>query len=98
MTLRRLPCIIRPAHIAAAVALAVVVTGVAWNTRVAAGSDAYGYVSQADLWLRGDLHIDQSFGATVPWPLARWTFTPLGYRPEPVGFRIVPVYPPVCRC
>lgn len=75
-------------------ALAVVVTGFAWNTRVAAGSDAYGYVSQADLWLRGDLHIDQSFGAAVPWPLARWTFTPLGYRPEPVGFRIVPVYAP----
>src|SRR4051812_27722411 len=63
-----------------------------WSTRVAAGADAYGYVSQADLWLRGDLHIDQRFGATVPWPLARWTFTPLGYRPEPDGYRIVPQY------
>lgn len=61
-------------------------------TRVAAGSDAYGYVSQVDLWLRGDLHIDQGFGASVPWPLARWTFTPLGYRPEPDGYRIVPQY------
>jgi hypothetical protein len=30
----------------------------------------------------------------VPWPLARWTFTPLGYRPEPDGFRIVPTYSP----
>jgi len=59
---------------------------------VAAGADAYGYVSQVDLWLRGDLHIDQSFGASVPWPLARWTFTPLGYRPEPDGYRIVPQY------
>src|SRR5262249_5897406 len=47
-----------------------------------------------DLWLRGDLHIDQSFGAAVPWPLARWTFLPLGYRPEPDGYRIVPQYPP----
>src|SRR4051794_4994064 len=65
-----------------------------WSTRVAAGSDAYGYVSQADLWLRGDLHIDQRFGASVPWPLARWTFTPLGYRPEPDGYRIVPQYSP----
>ena len=51
-------------------------------------------MSQADLWLRGDLHIDQSFGASVPWPLARWTFTPLGYRPEPDGYRIVPQYAP----
>jgi hypothetical protein len=78
--------------IAAALAAIVVSTGLIWNTRVAAGSDAYGYVSQVDLWLRGDLHLDQSFGAAVPWPLARWTFTPLGYRPEPDGYRIVPQY------
>ncbi len=80
--------------IAAALAAIVVSTGLQWNTRVAAGSDAYGYVSQADLWLLGDLHIDQPFGAAVPWPLARWTFTPLGYRPEPDGYRIVPQYSP----
>ena len=30
----------------------------------------------------------------APWPLARWTFTPLGYRPEPDGYRIVPSYAP----
>jgi hypothetical protein len=80
--------------IAAALAAIVTATGLIWSTRVAAGADAYGYVSQADLWLRGDLHIDQSFGASVPWPLARWTFTPLGYRPEPDGYRIVPQYSP----
>jgi hypothetical protein len=80
--------------IAAVLAAIVLLTGLIWSTRVAAGSDAYGYVSEADLWLRGDLHLDQSFGATVPWPLARWTFTPLGYRPEPDGYRIVPQYSP----
>jgi len=80
--------------IAAALAVIVIGAGLIWNTRVAAGADAYGYVSQADLWLRGDLHIDQSFGASVPWPMARWTFTPLGYRPEPDGHRIVPQYSP----
>ncbi len=80
--------------IAAVLAAIVVVVGLVWNTRVAAGADAYGYVSQADLWLGGGLHIDQSFGASVPWPFARWTFTPLGYRPEPDGFRIVPQYAP----
>ena len=77
----------------AILALSVTSIGVIWGTRIAAGSDAYGYVSQVDLWLRGDLHIDQSFGARVPWPLARWTFLPLGYRPEPDGYRIVPQYP-----
>jgi hypothetical protein len=80
--------------IAATLAAIVTTTGLIWSTRVAAGSDAYGYVSQADLWLRGSLHIDQRFGASVPWPLARWTFTPLGYRPEPDGYRIVPQYSP----
>jgi len=80
--------------IAAALAAIVTATGLIWSTRVAAGADAYGYVSQADLWLRGDLHIDQSFGASVPWPMARWTFAPLGYRPEPDGYRIVPQYSP----
>jgi hypothetical protein len=79
---------------AAVLALAVTTVSLIFSTRVAAGSDAYGYVSQVDLWLRGDLHIDQGFGARVPWPLARWTFLPLGYRPEPDGFRIVPQYPP----
>jgi hypothetical protein len=80
--------------VAALIALATVGVGLEWSTRVAAGSDAYGYVSQADLWLRGNLFIDQSFAATVPWPLARWTFTPLGYVPERDGYRIVPRYPP----
>lgn len=54
----------------------VLIAGLTWSTWVAAGSHAYGYVSQVDLWLRGDLHIDQSFGADVPWPNARW-WTPL---------------------
>ena len=53
----------------ARLALSVGVVGVVWGTRVAAGSDAYGYVSQVDLWLRGDLHLDQRFGAGVPWAL-----------------------------
>ncbi|HJZ70432.1 MAG TPA: hypothetical protein VKE51_01765 [Vicinamibacterales bacterium] len=78
---------------AAALALVVTLIGLVWNTRVAAGSDAYGYVSQVDLWLRGDLHIDQSFAAGVPWPGARLTFLPLGYRAAD-GSRIVPQYPP----
>jgi hypothetical protein len=84
----------RHAWIAAFLALGVVGVGVSWNTRAAAGADAYGYVSQADLWRHRTLFIDQSFVAAVPWPLARWTFTPLGYRPEPDGFRIVPTYAP----
>ena len=52
-----------------------------YGVRAAGGSDSYGYVSQARLWLAGDLHVHQDFAAAVPWPNADWTFTPLGYRP-----------------
>ena len=77
---------------AAALALLVTLIGLRWNTRVAAGADAYGYVSQVDLWLRGNLHLDQGFAASVPWPNPRWSFTPLGYVPAPASQEIVPQY------
>ena len=68
----------------------------AWSTRIAGGADAYGYVSQADLWLTGHLVIEQPWVAEVPWPNAEWSFSPLGYRPaEPPGqWAIVPTYSP----
>jgi hypothetical protein len=78
---------------AAVLTLLVILTGLRWNTRVAAAADAYGYVSQVDLWLRGNLHIDQSFAASVPWPNPRWSFAPLGYVPAPASQEIVPQYP-----
>jgi hypothetical protein len=83
-------------HAGFALILAVIVAGVAWtwNTRAASGSDAYGYVSQAELWLHGNLQIDQSFAAEAPWPLAGYTFSPLGYRPTGDGNHLVPNYPP----
>lgn len=64
-----------------------------YGVRAAGGSDSYGYVSQARLWLAGDLHVHQDFAAAVPWPNADWTFTPLGYRPAP-GHTLVPTYAP----
>ena len=49
----------------------------------AGGSDEYGYVSQAELWLNGDLRIDQRFARQAPWRDADWSFAPLGYRRHP---------------
>ncbi len=79
-----------------AMALAVVVIGVVYATRSAAGADSYGYVSQADLWLEGRLAVAQPFAGEVPWPRGRDTFMPLGYK---ATFRddvpsIVPIYSP----
>ena len=63
------------------------------------GADAYGYVSQADLWRQGTLKVPQPWVAEVPWPNAKWTFTPLGYRPVDANasdsqWSIVPTYSP----
>ena len=84
----------RPGWIAIAIAIAA--TTVAWvqATRVAGGADAYGYVSQAELWRNGTLTTPQPWADVVPWPNAVWTFSPLGYRPATEGAAIVPTYSP----
>lgn len=82
--------------VALAIAGATVVVGAVYATTVGNASDAYGYVSQADLWLRGDLHVPQPWAAEPPWPRAEWTFAPLAYRPveAPNPPTLVPVYSP----
>ena len=77
--------------------LATLASGVFWGTTAAAGADAHGYVSQADRWLAGRLTIDQSWASDAPWPMARWTLAPLGYRPSNVAgneWVVVPTYAP----
>jgi 4-amino-4-deoxy-L-arabinose transferase-like glycosyltransferase len=64
---------------------------------VAAAADAYGYVSQADLWANGTLIVRQPFAAEMTWPNAAESLAPLGYRPHtpaPHGTDIVPIYSP----
>lgn len=64
---------------------------------VAAGSDAYGYVSQSELWARGTLRVPQPIARELPAALTDDTLAPLGYRPaRRVGLigGIVPTYPP----
>ena len=86
----------RPGWIAAGVAAMSVFMAVVGSTRIAGGSDAYGYVSQAELWLDGNLKIRQPWVSQVPWPNNDWTFTPLGYRPaaSKTEWSIVPTYSP----
>ena len=61
-------------------ALTLAITAAAGGPRIAGGADAYGYVSQADLWLAGDLVIKQPWVAEVPWPSGNFTCTALIYR------------------
>ena len=56
------------------IALCPAVAGMARNSWTAGGADQYAYVSQADLWLQGDLTVPVPLAATAPWPEAMWTF------------------------
>lgn len=78
----------------AAATAATVWLGFAYGTSTAGGSDSYGYVSEAELWIRGDLVVEQPWVSDVPWPQGDWTFSPLGYRPSDVQpAALVPTYP-----
>ena len=79
---------------ATAAAAAVLITGLIYGTKAAGGSDVYGYVSQATLWLKGTLVLRQDFIAGLPWPNGAWTFSPLGYRPAEFDHTIMPTYAP----
>ena len=78
------------------VALAVAITafGATWTSCAGGGSDSYGYVSQADLWLSGQLKAPQPFALQVPWPRGPMTFVPIGYRLSDRGHSIAPAYAP----
>lgn len=83
-----------PPILAGIAAVAVLLTGALYGTKAAGGSDVYGYVSQALLWVKGTLVLRQDFIATIPWPNAAWSFSPLGYRPADFEHTIMPTYAP----
>src|SRR5687768_3190124 len=83
-----------PAILCAVLVAGVVVLGGLAGSNIAGGADSYGYISQADLWLKGNLVTSQPAAVHVPWPDGQWTFSPLGYRPSPSRDAIVPQYSP----
>jgi hypothetical protein len=80
--------------IVVALSLGTILVGIRQGSLVAEASDAWGYLSQADLWLAGDLVVEQPFTTGMPWPQADLAFSPLGYRPAVHPGAIVPTYPP----
>ena len=86
----------RMGWLAIALAAVVFVLGMTFGTMAVGGSDSYGYLSQTDLWLAGNLKVPQPWAVGAPWHNARATFAPLGYRPidNDPEFRIVPTYSP----
>lgn len=80
--------------VAVVLAAAVCWLAAAFGSRAAAGADAFGYVSQAYLWLKGDLRIAQPLSEHFPWPHPEESITPLGYTPGVARRTIVPTYSP----
>jgi hypothetical protein len=96
---QRLSGLGRFGHGCLAVMLAVATFGVTlvYSGTAAGASDPYGYVSQADRWLKGQLALAQPWAAEVPWPSPYQTFTPLGYYSQAIGrepSELLPSYSP----
>lgn len=91
----RLASVPWPPASAAALSLAALVIGIQWGTFVAGGSDSSGYISQAGMWVKGELtRPAPSWTIDAPWPDAVWTSAPLGYRPGMHPRTLVPTYSP----
>ncbi len=65
---------------------------IAYGSFVAGGADQYGYISEARLWMKGNLTVHEPLAnilGSMPWSVA-----PLGYRPAIAPGAIVPIYSP----
>ena len=82
-----------PGALGMATAVVTFVAGLLFGTFTAVG-DAFGYISQADLWLKAQLFQSQGPALAMSWSDAAWAFCPLGFRPGVVSGTMVPTYAP----
>jgi hypothetical protein len=80
--------------IAAAAAITVTCFGIFNGARGIGGADAYGYVSQAELWAEGRLSYEEPLVKEFEGKLPPVAFAPLGYLPTGDGSRMAPMYAP----
>jgi hypothetical protein len=79
---------------ATVVAIAIIVTAVKESQFVASASDAWGYVSQAEMWATWTLRTPQPLMLKMNGFLPAEAMAPLAYRPTLDGSSIVPVTSP----
>jgi len=84
----------RCSMLAVALSTVTLILGITYGSFVAGGADAYGYVSQASLWINKSPFAPAQLAVEGEWPDASWALTPLGYRPALTPGWMVPVYPP----
>ena len=80
--------------LAGSLAVLVVAIGFTYGAFVVGGSDAYGYVSQADAWAAGTFRFDEPLIRQFAGRVDRSVFVPLGYQPIGEAGTVVPMYPP----
>jgi hypothetical protein len=80
--------------VAAVTAAFVVALGIVKGAHVAGAADSYGYVSQAHLWVTGELRVDQPLIDDLPEGIAPEALAPLGYRLSQDRRALVPSYAP----
>ena len=87
---------VKPAPLALLLTAASVAVAYSFREATAGGSDAFSYVTQADLWLARapGLRVEVPIAASAPWPNAVETFTPFGYRATIDQRAVVPVTAP----
>ena len=80
--------------LAASLAVVVVTIGFTYGALVVGGSDAYGYVSQAEAWAAGTFRFDEPLIREFAGRVDRSVFVPLGYQPVGEAGTVVPMYAP----
>jgi 4-amino-4-deoxy-L-arabinose transferase-like glycosyltransferase len=84
----------RPARIAGAAAIAVLIVSVAWNSDVVGGSDSSCYVLQAEAFARGHITLTEPLSSIVP-DATPAMFAPAGFVPSRIApFAAVPICGP----
>jgi hypothetical protein len=84
-----------PRVVAAIAAAGALVAGIGWGSFIGGGPDASGYVSQADMWVRGVLTLPPpDWARSAPWSYGVWSSSPIGYGPNHTGDAIAPMYSP----
>jgi hypothetical protein len=80
--------------LAGMLAVIVVAIGFTYGALVVGGSDAYGYVSQADAWAAGTFRFDEPLIREFAGRVDRNVFVPLGYLAVSDTGTVVPMYAP----
>jgi hypothetical protein len=83
-----------PRLVAAALSLCALGIGLRYGPNIAAGSDSFSYVSEAQAWLRGSLVTPVPVAEQAPWPMALETLMPIGHVSTYDRRGFTPVVPP----